>query len=135
MIDRDMKAMALGERIRFGVERIADHVLIGICTLFNLSEECRSAEIGYGLHSSAWGNGYMNEALVALLTYGFSQLDLNRVEADIDPRNIDSARSLERIGFLKEGHLRESCVVNGAITDSARYGLLRSDWNKRDWNL
>jgi ribosomal-protein-alanine N-acetyltransferase len=43
---------------------------------------------------------------VVLLNYGFSELNLNRVEADIDPRNINSARSLERIGFTKEGHLR-----------------------------
>lgn len=132
MIDRDIEAMASGKRLRLGIELIEDQALIGICTLFDFSEECRSAEIGYGLNSSTWGNGYMNEALVALLTYGFSELDLNRIEADIDPRNIDSAKSLERIGFKKEGHLRESCIVNGVLTDSALYGLLRSDWNECD---
>ncbi|MFM0645220.1 GNAT family protein [Paraburkholderia bryophila] len=128
MINRDIKAMAANERIRLGVERIEDEALIGICTLFDWNKECRSAEVGYGLVSDAWGRGYMHEALVALLNYGFSELDLNRVEADIDPRNINSARSLERIGFTKEGHLRESCVVNGVLTDSALYGLLRREW-------
>ena len=130
MINRDMEQMGLGKRLRLGVERVEDQSFLGICTLFNFSEECRSAEIGYGLNSSACGNGYMNEALVSLLTYGFSELELNRVEADIDPRNIASAKSLERIGFKKEVHLRESCVVNGALTDSALYGLLLGDWNK-----
>jgi Acetyltransferase (GNAT) domain len=70
----------------------------------------------------------MHEALVVLLNYGFSELNLNRVEADIDPRNINSARSLERIGFTKEGHLRESCVVSRVLTDSALYGLLQREW-------
>jgi len=128
MIHRDVKAMASGERIRLGVERVADQALIGICTLFAWDKACRSAEVGYGLISHAWGQGYMHEALVALLDFGFSELNLNRVEADIDPRNIGSAKSLERIGFTKEGHLRENCVVNGVLTDSARYGLLLREW-------
>ena len=126
--DRSPGSMATGERIRLGVERIEDQTLIGICTLFDLNKECRSAEIGYGLISAAWGNGYMHEALLALLDYGFSVLGLNRVQADIDPRNKESAKSLERIGFKKEGHLRENSIVNGALTDSALYGLLRSEW-------
>jgi ribosomal-protein-alanine N-acetyltransferase len=65
---------------------------------------------------------------VALLNCGFVELGLNRVVADIDPRNINSAKSLERIGFAKEGHLRESRVVNGMLTDSALYGLLQREW-------
>lgn len=128
MINRDIKAMAANERIRLGIERVEDEALVGICTLFDWDKECRSAEVGYGLISDVWGRGYMHEALVALLDYGFSELDLNRVKADIDPRNVNSARSLERIGFAKEGHLRESCVVNGVLTDSALYGLLRREW-------
>lgn len=128
------KAMASDERIRLGIERVEDKALIGICTLFDLDQSCRSAQIGYGLGSKLWGNGYMNEALVALLEYGFSELSLNRIEADIDPENVHSAKSLARIGFKKEGHLRESCMVNGALKDSARYGLLRNEWNTRGDN-
>jgi ribosomal-protein-alanine N-acetyltransferase len=78
--------------------------------------------------SAPLGRGYTQEALVALLDYGFSELNLNRVEADIDPRNIGSAKSLERVGFTKEGHLRENCIVNGELTDRALYGLLRREW-------
>jgi len=128
LIARDVQAMAGGERIRLGIERLADHTLIGICTLFNLDAQCRSAEIGYGLLSDAWGQGYMHEALVALLDYCFSRLERNRVGADIDPRNTRSAKSLERAGFVREGLLRESCIVNGVLTDSARYGLLQREW-------
>jgi RimJ/RimL family protein N-acetyltransferase len=80
----------------------------------------------------AQGNGYMNEALVSLLEFGFSQLALNRLEADIDPRNTASAKSLERLGFRKEGHLRERWIVAGEVSDSGLYGLLRSDWQARE---
>lgn len=128
LITRDIAAMASGERIRLGIERQDDQTLIGLCTLFKFDGECRSTDIGYGLISHAWGKGYMHEALAALLQYGFSELQLNRIEADIDPRNTASAKSLQRSGFIKEGLLRDSCMVNGELTDSARYGLLQREW-------
>jgi RimJ/RimL family protein N-acetyltransferase len=70
----------------------------------------------------------MHEALQALLSYAFQTLDLNRLEADIDPRNHASARTLERLGFQKEGHLRERWIVDGEISDTWLYGLLRREW-------
>ncbi|MFC7421760.1 GNAT family N-acetyltransferase [Iodobacter arcticus] len=129
LIARDLKAMAAGEYIRLGIERVEDHVLIGTTSLFDLNEQCCRAEIGYGMASSAWGVGYMHEALSALLDFGFSELKLNRVEADIDPRNLASAKSLERLGFSREGYLRERWIVDGVVSDTALYGLLFSDWN------
>jgi RimJ/RimL family protein N-acetyltransferase len=73
----------------------------------------------------------MHEALQALLRYAFQTLDLNRLEADIDPRNVASAKTLERLGFQKEGHLRERWIVNDEISDTWLYGLLRREWQER----
>lgn len=131
MIARDFKAMPAGEYLRFGLEHVADQALIGTCTLFSISPTCRRAEVGYGLASAAWGKGYMNEALTALLDYGFSEMKLNRVEADIDPRNHASAKSLERLGFTREGFLRERWIVDGVVSDTALYGLLQTEWKAR----
>lgn len=128
-IARDLAAMSEGRYICLGLERFEDATLIGECTLFNMVAQCRRAEVGYMLAAGAWGRGYMNEALVALLSFGFAELGLNRVEADIDPRNVASERSLERLGFTKEGHLRERWIVDGEISDSALYGLLARDWS------
>jgi hypothetical protein len=47
---------------------------------------------------------------------------------DIDPRNVPSARILERLGFVKEGYLRERWIVAGEKSDTALFGLLRSEW-------
>ena len=66
-----------------------------------------------------------------LFRSGFIELSLNRVEADIDPRNAASAKTLERLGFVKEGFLRERWVVDGEVSDSGIYGLLRRDWLAR----
>ena len=131
MIARDRKAMAEGEQLRLALERHEDNAFIGICTLFAFSEQCRRAEVGYGLVSQAWGRAYMDEALRALLGHGFTTLQLNRIEADIDPRNVASARSLERLGFQREGLLRERWIVGDTVSDTALYGLLRSDWHFR----
>jgi len=130
-VTRDITGFDNGEHLALVIEKIDDGRLIGQCTLFKWDRNCRRAEIGYGLASSAWGNGYMNEALKALIDYGFGPMELNRIEADIDPLNEASARTLERLGFQKEGMLRERWIVNEEISDSAIYGLLHKDWNPR----
>ncbi len=102
--------------------------LVGIVTLFATNRLQQRAETGYQLHPSQWGQGYAQEALRAVLGYGFDALDLRRVEADIDPRNAPSCRLVERLGFQREGYLRERWLVNGEITDTALYGLLKRDF-------
>lgn len=116
---------------QLGIERHADHILVGTCTLFQFEATSRRAEIGYALGRPYWGSGYMHMALKGLLQYAFQTLDLNRLEADIDPRNEASAKTLERLGFQKEGYLRERWIVNDEISDTALYGLLRRDWQER----
>ena len=121
-------AYADGSSLRLGVERRADGALIGTCTVFDLQPSNRRAEIGYALARAAWGRGYMHEALVAFIDHLFGALGLNRIEADIDPRNAASARTLERLGFQREGLLRERWIVDGEVSDSALYGLLHRNW-------
>ncbi|HXA47273.1 MAG TPA: GNAT family N-acetyltransferase [Burkholderiaceae bacterium] len=132
LIERDMAAMQSGQHLSLGLERTEDKVLIGTCSLFELNEQCRRAEIGYELRHDAWGKGYMHEALLALLEYGFSTLELNRLEADIHPDNTNSAKSLERLGFIKEGYFRERWIVGDEMSDSVMYGLLHSDWRAKN---
>lgn len=127
-IASDRESMAAGEHLRLAITRRDDPLLIGTCTLFNLVPACRRAEIGYALAPAHQGHAYMDEALRALLRHGFTTMQLNRVEADIDPRNEASARTLERLGFRREGLLRQRWVVDGEVSDSAIYGLLHADW-------
>ena len=69
----------------------------------------------------------MSEAGSALIEHAFGTLNLHRIEADIDPRNVASARLLERLGFVREGLLRDRWIVGGEVSDSALYGLLERD--------
>ena len=127
-IDRYRKSLRENEALSLGIINSQTKLAIGSCSLFHLDTQCRRAEIGYGMVSTSWGKGYMHEALTALINFSFEALDLNRIEADIDPRNEASLRSIERLGFIREGHLRERWIVEGEISDSSIYGLLRRDW-------
>ena len=114
--------------LKWGIALRTDDQLIGSITLFNLDFTHRRAEIGYALGREHWGHGYMNEALMALLKYAFEDLNLHRIEADVDPRNTASNKTVERLGFQREGYLRERWQVNGEIQDAYFYGLLRQEW-------
>lgn len=127
-VDDDAAAFERGDYFRFAIVLNETQRLIGNCTLSALHRQNRRAEIGYALQRQHWSKGYMNEALGALLAHAFEELDLNRLEADIDPRNAASAVCLERLGFISEGYLRERWIVGGEVCDSALYGLLRRDW-------
>lgn len=116
---------------QWGVERKEDGLVLGTCTLFNLDPGNAKAELGYGLGSVHWGKGYMGEALSALLDFAFGTLRLRRLEADVDPRNDNSLRILGKLGFQREGLLRERWNVAGEIQDTAFYGLLAKEWRNR----
>jgi len=116
---------------QWGVERKDDGELLGTCTLFNIHVANMRAEIGYCLRSAHWGQGYMGEALSALLDHAFGVLKLRRLEADVDPKNAGSLRILDRMGFQREGLLRERWNVGGEIQDSVLLGLLAREWRGR----
>jgi ribosomal-protein-alanine N-acetyltransferase len=120
-----------GSGARVAIERAVDRVFIGWCCLVEWNPDYRSATLGYCLDDSAWGQGFAPEAADALLRWAFDTLDLNRVQSDADTRNTASARVLEKLGFVREGMLRENCIVNGEVSDSWVYGLLRRQWKPR----
>lgn len=123
---REMAAEGSGARVV--IERARDGAFLGWCTLNSWNPDYRSASLGYCLGKPAWGQGYATEAAGAMLEWAFDALDLNRVQAEADTRNLASARVLEKLGFKLEGTLREDCVVDGDVSDSWVFGLLRREW-------
>jgi len=117
-----------GTGARVAIERTTDGSFVGWCTFNSWDPDFRSASLGFCLTQAAWGQGYATEAARAVLQWAFDALDLNRVQAECDTRNAASARVLEKLGFVREGTLREDCIVNGVVSDSWVYGLLRRDW-------
>ncbi len=117
-----------GTGVRLAVDRLADGAFIGWCALNGWNPDHRRVSLGYCYDDDVWGHGYATEAAAALLGWAFDRLELNRVQAETDTRNVASVRVLEKLGFLREGRLREDCVVNGEVSDSFVYGLIRREW-------
>lgn len=113
--------------LRWGIEYKDNSKLIGTCGFFAFNEDARKAELGYELNSIYQGRGLMSEALGAILRYIFAETDINRVEAYVEPLNIASRKTLEKLGFTKEGTLRQYERCRGEIIDICVYGCLRSD--------
>jgi ribosomal-protein-alanine N-acetyltransferase len=72
----------------------------------------------------------MTEAAGALVDFGFREMELNRIEAFVDPANHASARLLSRIGFRKEGLLRDAFFEKGSFVDAEIYSLLKADYQR-----
>ncbi len=119
-----------GSGARLAMDRVSDDAFLGWCSLTRWNPDHRSASMGYCLGEAAWGHGYATEAARSVLQWAYDALDLNRVQAETDTRNSASARVLEKLGFVREGTLREDCVVNGDVSDSWVYGLLRRQWQR-----
>lgn len=128
-IKRAAAAAESGEIVQWAIERREDGAVIGRIVLMLAAPQPR-AEIGYFLAREAWGKGYAAEAQQRVIDYGFGELELHRLEADVHPENAASLRSLERLGFRREGLLRERWVVAGVPSDSVILGLLAAEWRQ-----
>lgn len=119
---------ATGAALQFVIVERDAAAVIGTCLLFRFDEGSARAELGYVLGRAWWGKGYMREALAALIECAFGALSLRRLEAEVNPRNVSSSRVLRRLGFTREGLLRERWVAKGEARDVEVFGLLRHEW-------
>ncbi|WP_374350479.1 GNAT family N-acetyltransferase [Chitinimonas sp.] len=117
---------------RWGIAEREHNELLGSVGLFRWNRSWRNCVVGYELGRAAWGKGYMHEALQAALDYGFREMQLHRVQAEIHPDNHASIKLAERLGFKLEGRHRQQGFWLGQFHDLDCYGLLAPDWANKD---
>jgi RimJ/RimL family protein N-acetyltransferase len=117
-----------GNLFQWGIALRGDDRVIGTVTLYGIDHTQGRAEVGFALARDHWGHRYGQEALTVLFKHAFDALSLRRIEADVDPRNLPSLRTLENLGFRREGYLRQRWRVAGELQDSVLMGLLANDW-------
>lgn len=127
---RMAELQATGTALQFVMVDKSDGKAIGTCLIFRHDQASARAELGFVLARSHWGGGYMTEALTALIDSAFDDMGLRRLEAEVNPGNTASGRLLRRLGFVREGLLRQRWVSKGAPYDVEAYGLLRGDWRR-----
>lgn len=115
--------------IGWGITLRGEDRVLGGVSLHSWSQYHRRAEVGYDLAHSYWGRGIGSEAVRAVLHFGFTQLNLNRIEAATIADNHESVNLLKKLGFRLEGIRRGySWEEDGAFHDSAMYGLLHEEF-------
>ena len=110
---------------------LEDHTsgkMVGRCELADYDPRDSHAELSYALHRDFWGRGYMTDAAQMVVRYGFEQLQLIRIGAQVFPDNLGSIRVLEKIGMTQEGRLRHYSQVRGKPDDVYIYSVLRTEW-------
>ncbi|TCC99145.1 GNAT family N-acetyltransferase [Pedobacter hiemivivus] len=100
---------------------------IGLIGLSNGLNKFKNAELWFKLHPKYWGKGYITEAAVLVLKFGFEKLLLHRIEAGVATENIASIRVLEKIGMQKEGMRRKILPIRGEWKDNFHYAVLEDD--------
>jgi [ribosomal protein S5]-alanine N-acetyltransferase len=104
----------------------------GRITLFDHNEANRSIELGYMLGPPYRGRGLMQEALTLVLAYAFAEMHINKVHAQTGEFNGASIALLERLGFRRDGQLRQHHLFQGKLHDDLIYSLLASEFTKSD---
>lgn len=112
------------EGITWGIALKTGSSLIGTIGFWRIIKEHHRAEIGYMLHPAQQGKGIMQEAITAVIDYGFAGMKLHSIEANVNPGNTNSIRLLERNQFTREAYYRENYYFGGKFLDSAIYSLL-----------
>ncbi|WP_397538913.1 GNAT family N-acetyltransferase [Rummeliibacillus pycnus] len=116
--------------IRWGITLKEQGVVIGSCGFHNIVSHHFRTEIGFELSKEQWGKGIAAEAVEAILSYGFQHMNFQRIEALIEPPNLSSQKLVEKLGFIKEGLLRNYEFTCGKFDDLYMYSLLKQDFDK-----
>lgn len=120
----------------WAIERRSDYRLMGSVGLITDSarQYGSARSLGYALGVDCWGQGYMTEAVRAVVRFGFGYMGLDLISATCYPDNPASRRVLEKCGFAYEGTLhRADLLYNGEIKDHLHFYLLHEKAVKQGW--
>ena len=127
-INGNRQAFVEKQGIKWVIALKSDGNVVGDFGFWRIDKENCRAEIGYALLREYWGMGYMSEAMDVLLKYGFGQMNIHSVEANVNPENKASIKLLKRFGFRKEAYFRENYFFDGEFLDSLIFSLLERDF-------
>lgn len=117
-----------GNAIPVFLERREDKALLGAITLDNIRRgPAQAGTLGYWIGQRYARHGYMQEAILGLVHYAFTTLDLSRIEAACLPENSASRGVLEKSGFKYEGVAQSYLQINGRWRNHVLFANLRSD--------
>lgn len=132
LIEHLQQALREERMIRWAITPKGSDRLIGDVGFWRFVRERSRAETGAKLSRDFWSGGLMTQALAAVVDFGFSKMELNTIEANVDPGNPGAVRLVEKVGFVKEGLLREHSwdTNQQKYSDTLLYTAHRSRWKR-----
>ena len=125
---------AAGNAYSFGI--FVDSLFVGEVNLNGVMRgSMQSATIGYWIDRAKAGHGYVPESVVVLTRFALEELRLHRLEICIIPRNDNSLRVVEKIGWRHEGRAERFLEINGVWEDHDRFGFTAEEWESRSGEL
>ena len=121
-----------GEKKSCGLGIFRGERVIGSIDFVKFDQNSRRTEIGYWISKAEEGKGIITRICRVLIDHAFNELGMNRVEIRCAADNTRSAAVAERLGFAKEGVLRQSEMRNGRLHDFRIYGLLAAEWSRTE---
>ncbi|MFE3576800.1 GNAT family N-acetyltransferase [Lysinibacillus sp. NPDC059133] len=114
--------------LRWLIEEPTTKKVIGTCGFLNYEKAHNRIEIGYDLIPSYWRKGIMKETLSSIIDFAFTEMNINKIEAKVDPENESSIRLLEKLNFYQEGMLREHEFEKGKYVDLVILSILKREY-------
>lgn len=118
------------EAYRWAIILKENNQCIGQIAYFLVDSNNHFGEIEYCVGKAFQNKGYVTEATKAIIDYGFERINFNKVQICHRANNLPSARVIEKLGFHKDGVLREFFYRDGEYIDRVYYSILRREWNK-----
>ncbi len=128
LVQRTNKAFSEKQGIGWaGILRDGNEI-VGTCGLMRIDHMNNRAELGGELNSDFWGKHIAIEAVSAIVEFGFKEMQLHSIEARVNPKNRGAIFLMEKLGFEKEGHLKEFIHFKDAYLDLAIYTLFERNF-------
>lgn len=112
---------SMSDKKVWAIELKSGNTFIGLCAFLKNDEN--EDEIGYRLREKYWRRGYGTEVTFGLLSYGFNQMKMDKITADVDTRNLNSVKILEKFMTAKKEFFNEAdnCI-------DRRYEVNKNNW-------
>ncbi len=127
-LEKIMQRYEQAEEYHWGIVYKSTGRLIGRTGLIRMDQTHSKAELGYVISNKYWNQGIITEATHPILSYGFQELGINRIEARCNYNNLGSYRVMEKLGMELEGILRKQLKIKGEFLDQRMYSILKDDY-------
>lgn len=125
-IDKMNKGIEDNRWIIWAIEHRELNMVIGTISIWNIDNEKKSGELGYGITPDYQGQGLMKEALLSVIEYGFKNMKLSKLDAYTEVNNFNSIKLLEKCNFIEIDRIEDKGYLNNRVYQMVVYSMMNN---------